>query len=148
MAETKPTKVPEWNTGLANNTEPSGAEKITGWTVDDEPPSSFFNWLQNLAGAWLKWFDERIFDGSTEDDLVIHAPDPGTGAGGDLTLRGADSADNTGGDTVVGAGDSVGTNLGGGALTLQTGESTGTGAADIVFQAAPSGSSGTGTNTP
>ncbi len=70
---TKPTKLPAWNTGGANNTEPSGAEKIAGWTVGQQPPSSYFNWLQKLYYEWaaylddleaqaMNWTAEHIFD--------------------------------------------------------------------------------------
>lgn len=55
---TKPTKLPAWNTGGANNTEPSAGEKISGWTVGQQPPSSYFNWLQKLYYEWAAYLDD------------------------------------------------------------------------------------------
>lgn len=59
----KPVKIPRWNDDLTNNTEPAEAKKDEGWTANEKPiPSSFFNWLQNLYGEWIKWIDERFFN--------------------------------------------------------------------------------------
>lgn len=55
---TKPTNLAAWNTGGANNTEPSAGEKITGWTVGQAPPSSYFNWWQRLVWQWLVYLDD------------------------------------------------------------------------------------------
>ncbi len=77
MAETKPTKTPRWaDTGT--RVEPLEAKKDLGWIFEEEPPFSAFNWLQGIAGDWMKWFDERFFDGSTEDELLIKEPGTGT----------------------------------------------------------------------
>lgn len=56
----KPTKVPLWNTGGANNVEPSAGNKVDGWLVNADPPSSTFNWLQKLYGDWITWLDDRV----------------------------------------------------------------------------------------
>lgn len=55
---TKPTKIPVWNTGGTNNVEPTSGEKITGWSVGQTPPSSYFNFLQKLYGEWLEYLDD------------------------------------------------------------------------------------------
>jgi hypothetical protein len=59
---TKPAQVPEWNSGVANNVEPNGAKKILGWVLNEIPPSSTFNWLQEKTFRWLEWTNEKIYD--------------------------------------------------------------------------------------
>jgi len=75
---TKPAKVPRWNDDLTNNTEPAEGYKDVGWAVDVTPPSSYENWRSNLVGQWLKWIDERFYDGATKDDVAFR--DPGNAA--------------------------------------------------------------------
>lgn len=53
----KPTSLPEWNSGGANNVEPAGGKKALGWEVDEVPPSSTFNWWQKLVYEWTVWLD-------------------------------------------------------------------------------------------
>lgn len=55
---TKPASLPAWNTGGANNTEPSAGEKVSGWTVGQQPPSSYFNWWQKLTYEWTAYLDD------------------------------------------------------------------------------------------
>ena len=50
-----PSETTGWNTSLSNNTEPTSGEKALGWTVDEAPPSSYFNWIQNTTEKWLVW---------------------------------------------------------------------------------------------
>lgn len=57
----KPTKLPEFNSGLANQTEPSGGKKILGWTLNEIPPSGYFNWLFYYIYLWLKWIDDGVW---------------------------------------------------------------------------------------
>ena len=78
-AEVKPPKVPRWNDGLANQTEPTEGKKDLGWTLDEEPPSSFFNFLMHFTGRWLKFFDQRVFDGATAFDLEVQGVDAEAG---------------------------------------------------------------------
>lgn len=54
----KPTNLAAWNTGGANNVEPSSGEKVTGWTVGQAPPSSYFNWWQRLIWQWIVYLDD------------------------------------------------------------------------------------------
>jgi len=63
---TKPTSVPIWNTGTANRTEPSAGKKVLGWIIGEEPPSSYFNWLQGLTGDWLQY----LSDGNIQTLLI------------------------------------------------------------------------------
>lgn len=65
---TKPTKLPTWNSGGANNVEPTSGEKAAGWAVDDVPPSSTFNWLQKLTGEWAAYLDDGDFTGGITVD--------------------------------------------------------------------------------
>lgn len=107
----KPTKIPEWaDTGTI--VEPSESKKDTGWIFEEVPPFSFFNWHQNLVGQWIKWIDERFFDGTADKDLEV------TGV------------------------DQTGTDQDGGDLALSGGDSTGSGSSDVLLQAAIAGAAG------
>jgi hypothetical protein len=83
----KPKKVPRWADnpppGSGAIVEPGEAKKDKGWELGEKTAFSYFNWLNNLTGNWLKWFDERFSDGSTKDELKII--DPGSGIRIDLT---------------------------------------------------------------
>ena len=140
MVEPRPTKVPEWNTGGSNRTEPTSGEKVTGWALDDQPPSSYFNWLQYYAGAAIEWLYERMNDGANEEDLTIAALQPdSSGDGGDLLLTsgtpntsgnagrielrsGLGGTIGDGGEIQLNAGGSV--NDAGGAVEINAGDST------------------------
>jgi hypothetical protein len=116
----------------ANSTEPASGEKDTGWLVDDEPPSSYFNWLHYRAYKWFRWLNERMFDVTGGTGLKIATPVVDTAAddGGELQLAGADSganADRSGGDVVITGGDA-----------------TGTGSSDVTIKAATRGAAGVG----
>jgi hypothetical protein len=50
--------LPSWNTGLANQAEPSGAKKILGWETSEAPPSGYFNWLQWKYGEWIAYLND------------------------------------------------------------------------------------------
>lgn len=131
MATTQPTAFPRWNTSGGNRQEPVSGKKDTGWTVDEEPPGSFFNWLQHFGGLWDEWINERADDGddlggSNEEDFWLHPPTPAA-AGGQLTLSGAAAVTGVGGAVRViggmaaaaGAGGSV--NIFGGAAVADAG---------------------------
>lgn len=161
MVEPKPTVTPIWNTGGANRTEPPAGDKTTGWSLNQEPPSSWFNWLQHYTGAWFVWLGERLADGVSEEDFTISAltPDasgPGgeviinaatantSGAGGGITL-------NCGNAVSVGAGGPINLNAGagagagsGGAANVNAGNATGTGNGGFARLNAGDGSNGQG----
>lgn len=63
----RPTGYPEWATSPTNIAEPSAAKKLSGWGVNEAPPSSYVNWLQSLTNKWIKYFEwEPVVD----DDFV------------------------------------------------------------------------------
>lgn len=70
----KPAKIPRWNDNLSNNVEPPEGKKDIGWVFEEIHPSTFENWLMNLNGQWLKWIDERLDDGATNDVLETQMP--------------------------------------------------------------------------
>ena len=59
----KPSTIPTWNTGGANRSTPSGGKISTGWALNEQPASSYFNFLMNLYGVWLTWLDSVIIAG-------------------------------------------------------------------------------------
>ena len=129
MVEPQPTKIPIWNTSGTNRTEPLSTEKTSGWTINDQPPSSYFNWLQYFTGAWLTWLNERVTKGTNEIDLVVSALQPDTaGVGGDLTLS---------------SGAANGANQGG-AVTISSPDSTTGATGDVTLKAGDVGSPGVG----
>lgn len=71
----KPLKVPIWNTGNTNNVEPTDAKKALGWEVVDDPPSGFWNFLQNLTGSWLTWLNDRTSDAGTAPRIGLRGID-------------------------------------------------------------------------
>jgi hypothetical protein len=120
----------------ANSVEPAAGVKDTGWLLDDEPPSSTWNWLRYRDYKWFRWLNERLFDGATVQDFTINAPAPDTTAddGGDLILKGGVAgtlADNNGGDA-----------------TLSGGDGTGTGSSKAILMAATAGAAGVGARVP
>lgn len=68
MAETEPTKLPEW--ASANPTdpisgqpaiaEPTSGKKASGHTRLERPPRQDHNWLFNLIWLWIKWFKQQV----------------------------------------------------------------------------------------
>ena len=54
MSTTRPSKLPKFNTGSANRTEPTSGKKILGWTNGERPASSYFNWLHSIVNDWLE----------------------------------------------------------------------------------------------
>lgn len=74
----KPAKVPRWADDGLNVTEPGESQKDSGWLFEQQPPSSYENWKENLNGSWWKWINERLFDGSDANTFVVK--DPAAGA--------------------------------------------------------------------
>jgi len=157
--ESQPTRLPIWNTGGSNRTEPTSGEKVTGWALDDQPPSSYFNWLQYYTGAWFTWMNQRVYKGATEVDLVVNALQPDTsGGGGDLTLEagdgktagaggnvainaGAGEGAAAGGNVAIAAG-APGTSGGGGDASLTAGDGIGAEGGDLTLAAGHSDTDG------
>lgn len=57
---TKPSTLPVWNSGGANRTTPSGGKQTTGFTVGEQPSSSFQNWWQNLVYQWTDYLNAPV----------------------------------------------------------------------------------------
>lgn len=157
LAETKPLKIPRWNDDLTNQTEPTEGEKDVGWVVDDQPPSSFFNWLQHFAGKAVTWLYERFDDGliaggGDSEDFQIHPPTP-AGTGGAMGIKGADAVGDTtaggnldmrggqangptsgnGGDATLDGGGVLAGSGNGGDVVIRGGTTVGTGGAGAVL---------------
>lgn len=141
MVEPQPTKKPEWNTGGSNRTEPTAGEKVTGWAANDEPPSSYFNWLQYYTYAWFEWINERFLKGTAEVDLIVQALQPDTsGAGGNLDLKaGAANTSGAGGKVNITSGQGIGAESGD--IVLACGNSD-TNGGDLIGAAGDNTSSG------
>lgn len=43
------------STGMTNVAEPTDAKKAAGWSVNEQPPSSYFNWIQSKQDEWLQY---------------------------------------------------------------------------------------------
>lgn len=61
---TKPSTVPLWNTGGANNTAPSAPKIVLGWVFGEQPPSSYFNNRLKLLGEWAAYLSDGAFTGA------------------------------------------------------------------------------------
>jgi hypothetical protein len=55
---TKPTKLPAWNTGLTNNSEPTSLKKIEGWVPGEDVPAQWLNWLFALIHDWIAYLND------------------------------------------------------------------------------------------
>lgn len=65
----KPVSLPRWATGGgAVITDPPSGNKDTGWTLNQVPPSSWFNWYMNLVYLWTQYLDG--IEGETLDWTV------------------------------------------------------------------------------
>ena len=136
MVDPQPPKIPEWNTGGANRTEPLSAEKIAGWAINDQPPSAYFNWLQYYTGAGLSWLYDRLVDGANEEDVTLQALTPdASGRGGDLTLEaGAPNTSGRGGKVDINARDALGSGAGG-PINITCGDGVGSEGGDLTLKA-------------
>lgn len=87
MALTKPTD-PVLFATTGTKTPLDTTTVAEGWVPKQNPPSQYFNYMQNKYGEWFGWVNERFFDGTTSDDLRIESP----GAVGELELVGSGPA--------------------------------------------------------
>lgn len=72
----KPSAVPEWNSGGANNTEPSAGKKTLGYTLNDQPVSGHLNWWMKLVYDWslyLRDLFSRSVVGSSASESATNA---------------------------------------------------------------------------
>jgi hypothetical protein len=58
MPAPKPSSLPDWDTSLSNLAAPSGGQIASGWTIDQVPPSNWFNWWMNLVGQWSDYLND------------------------------------------------------------------------------------------
>jgi|GEM_PF-4889102 hypothetical protein len=61
---TKPSLVPTWNTGGANNTAPTAPKIVLGWTNGERPASSYLNHRMKLYGEWCQYLSDGAFTGN------------------------------------------------------------------------------------
>jgi hypothetical protein len=45
------------STGATNIAEPTDAKKAVGWSTNEQPPSSYFNWIQQKQDAYIQYLD-------------------------------------------------------------------------------------------
>lgn len=53
----RPTGYTSWAAGATNIAEPTDAKKTVGWAINEQPPSSYFNWIQQKSDAWRDYLD-------------------------------------------------------------------------------------------
>jgi len=55
-----PGNIPEWCTDEAFVLEPPAANVATGWAPATRPAAPIMNWLQNLYGKWVRYFQKAL----------------------------------------------------------------------------------------
>lgn len=135
MAFDKPVRVARFGgtsaAEAANSAEPSSGKKDLGWVLDEEPPSSFFNWLHYRAYKWFRWLDERLSDSGSAANFLVSAPPVASSSddGGDLRLQGSYSGTDADKD--------------GGVVYAVGGAARGAGSSAVRLSAATRGAAGT-----
>ena len=61
---TKPSIVPTWNTGGANNTAPTSPKIVLGFTNGERAASSYFNNRLKLLGEWCQYLSDGALTGA------------------------------------------------------------------------------------
>lgn len=61
---TKPSIIPTWNTGGANNTAPTGPKIVLGFTNGERAASSYFNNRMKLYGEWCQYLSDGALTGA------------------------------------------------------------------------------------
>lgn len=61
---TKPSIVPTWNTGGANNTAPTAPKIVLGFENGERAASSYFNNRMKWYGEWLQYLSDGAFTGN------------------------------------------------------------------------------------
>lgn len=72
MGPVRPSAYPDWATN-----PPSGAilppptpEVESGWAEDEAPAAEWMNYLQNLYGQWIRWFDNEINFAQSDANVI------------------------------------------------------------------------------
>lgn len=68
----RPTGIPRWAYSTASGiVQPTDAKQAVGWGATgasgERPPAQYMNWLDNLAGEWLKYL---AYETVVEDDFI------------------------------------------------------------------------------
>lgn len=77
----RPTGYTSWAAGATNVAEPTDAQKNVGWGINQQPPSSYFNWLQNKVDSWRAYFDWTTSLRAVVEDDFVRAIASGGGSG-------------------------------------------------------------------
>ncbi len=84
---TKPAYTPEWASAGTNNTEPSLAQKQSGWTVGQDGVSDYDNWFKENVYRWCEYINDGVLEGpiTVDGDLTV---DGDAHVTGDMTIDG------------------------------------------------------------
>lgn len=70
---TKPLQTPEWASAGTNNTEPSLAQKQSGWNPNQDGISDYDNWYKELVYRWCQYLSDGDLDGPITVDGTLTA---------------------------------------------------------------------------
>ena len=59
---TKPTDLPDWDTGDNNNLEPTTGQKTSGIALGEVITRRRFNWMFRTLGLWVRYINENLMD--------------------------------------------------------------------------------------
>lgn len=68
---TKPSTLPEWNTGGANRTTPSPTRKVLGWLLGERPAGSYFNFLFYWIFKWVEYLKEGAIVADVNNSITV-----------------------------------------------------------------------------
>jgi hypothetical protein len=69
----QPSELPEWNSGAANSTTPSGGKKVLGYTVNEVPLSGHLNWFMRTTYLWANYLKGLVAGTEIFTNLVATA---------------------------------------------------------------------------
>ncbi len=70
----RPGTFTDWDLNEVGTAAPSAGEEANGWAINTQPDRQVFNFLKNLYGRWVRFFDQtqqRATD-LLEDDQILH----------------------------------------------------------------------------
>jgi len=65
-----PGNIPEWCTDESVVLEPPAANVATGWVLATRPAAPIMNWLQNMYGKWIRYFQKALLSNWTHIDIA------------------------------------------------------------------------------
>ena len=77
----RPTGYTSWAAGATNIAEPTDVKKNVGWGINEQPASSYFNWLSNKVDSWRSYFDWATSLRPVVEDDFVRAIASGGGSG-------------------------------------------------------------------